>query len=149
MEGGTWPWIMCPHTLKKSQNHSQNHLGQNNLVKVHTPYMKGQPPKERCGEWTKAKINASWSKITSISKWTSSTKGSKSTSTNGWKIWKILMVSLHGATCVLGASAHITQAYSPTWARAPMHGVSFESVVGLFHGTLTQSQENFQDSYAH
>jgi hypothetical protein len=31
----------CAHILQKLyQNHLQNHLGQNNFIKVHTPYFK-------------------------------------------------------------------------------------------------------------
>ncbi len=32
--------VMCPHIFKTYQSHLQNHLGQNNLIKVHTPYLK-------------------------------------------------------------------------------------------------------------
>jgi hypothetical protein len=32
----------CAHIFqKKNQSHSYNHLGQNNLIKAHTPYLKG------------------------------------------------------------------------------------------------------------
>ncbi len=43
----------CAHILlKKGQNHSHNHMGQNNILKTRTPYLKG--PEERCGEQAKA-----------------------------------------------------------------------------------------------
>jgi hypothetical protein len=39
----------CAHIpRKKGQNHSQNYLGQNSPVKVHTPYLK-----QKYGEWAK------------------------------------------------------------------------------------------------
>jgi hypothetical protein len=37
---GTWSQSMWAHTFKKDKNHSQNHLGQNNLIKAHTPNLK-------------------------------------------------------------------------------------------------------------
>jgi hypothetical protein len=41
IEGGIWLQGMCPHISKKGQSHSYNHLGQNSLIKTHTPYPKG------------------------------------------------------------------------------------------------------------
>jgi hypothetical protein len=37
---------------------------------------------------------------------------------NGWRWWKVVMVSIDEAVRVLGVSAHITQAYSLTWTSA-------------------------------
>jgi hypothetical protein len=49
----------CAHILRKrGQSHSQNHLGQNNFIKTHTPYLKGHHKKKH-GEKTKAETNAS------------------------------------------------------------------------------------------
>jgi len=117
MEGGMWPWTMCPHTLKKRLKPFVKSFGTKHSYKGSYTVFEG-PPEERCGEWAKAKINASWSKVTFVSKWKSLMKGKKSTSTNGWRRWKILVVLLHGAISVLGASARIAQMYSPTWTRA-------------------------------
>ncbi len=106
-----------PTYLKKRSKPFIESFGTKQFCKSSYTISEG-PRKERCGEWTKEKINASWSKITSISKWTSSMKGRKSTSINGWRRCRILMVSLHGATCALKANACIAQAYSPTWTKA-------------------------------
>ncbi len=47
----------CAHILrKKGQNHLQNHLGQNNIIKVHTPYLRGHQKKNVVN---KTNINAS------------------------------------------------------------------------------------------
>ncbi len=46
---------------------SQNPLRQNNILKVHTPYPRGHW-KKKSGDQTKAKINASRCKVTSVSK---------------------------------------------------------------------------------
>jgi len=37
---------------------------------------------------------------------------------NGWKWWKIVMVSIDEAVGVLGVNAHTIWAYSPSWASA-------------------------------
>ncbi len=79
-----------------------------------------KPLKERRGEWTNIEINASWSKITFISRWKSSTKGGRSTSTSGYKRWRTPMVSLDGVAGVLEARACTIQMYSLT-----CHGQGF------------------------
>jgi hypothetical protein len=55
---------------------------------------------------------------TNIFKWKSSTKGGKSTSINGWKWWRVAMVSVNGVARKLGANACNIQTYSFTWTRA-------------------------------
>jgi hypothetical protein len=65
------------------------------------------PSKERRGEQTKIKINASQSKITFVSRWKSLTKGGKSTLAYGWRRQRTPMVSLDGVTSVLEVSACI------------------------------------------
>jgi hypothetical protein len=48
----------CAHIpQKRGRSHSQNHLGQNNFIKIQIPYLKGT--RKGCGERTKAKTNAS------------------------------------------------------------------------------------------
>jgi hypothetical protein len=75
---------MCPHILKKRLKPFVKSFGAKYFHKCSYNIPKG-PPKERCGEQTKAETNVSRFKITSISRWKSSTKGKKSTSTNGWR----------------------------------------------------------------
>jgi len=77
-----------------------------------------RPLEERGGEWAKAEINASWSKITFILGWKLSTKERRSTLASGWKKQRILRVLSNGATCVLEVNARIAWTYSPTIARA-------------------------------
>jgi hypothetical protein len=60
---------------------------------------------ERHGESVEAKINAYLSKARSISRWKSLTKGGKSTSTKGWRWWRVVMVLANGVGRVLGANA--------------------------------------------
>lgn len=76
------------------------------------------PLEKRHGEWTKAKINASWFKITFVLRWKSSTKEGKSTSTSGWRRWRTFGVLFDGVVGLFEGSARITQTYYPTWARA-------------------------------
>ncbi len=39
--------IQCAHIpQRRGQNHLQNHLGQNSLIEVHTPYPKGHQMKD-------------------------------------------------------------------------------------------------------
>jgi hypothetical protein len=79
---GKWPWTMCPHTflkklkpLVKSSRIKQSHKSSYTILK--------RLPNERRGEWTKMKINASWSKTTFVFGW-------RPTPTNVWKGEKVL-----------------------------------------------------------
>ncbi len=65
------------------------------------------PLDERCGEWIKVKINVFLSKTRSVFRWKSSTKEGKSTLTNGLRCQRAAMVSINGATRMLGANACI------------------------------------------
>jgi hypothetical protein len=65
---------MCPHTLKFFLKPLAKSFGTKYFHKSSYTIFEG-PPKERCGERTKTKINASQSKVTSISRWQSLMKG--------------------------------------------------------------------------
>jgi hypothetical protein len=117
IEGGTWLQAMCSHTLKKRSKPLIESFGIKQFHKSSYIIPK-KPSEERCGEQAKVETNASWFKVTFVSRWESSTKGGKSTLVGGWRRQKTLMVSLDGAVCVLGINACIVRTYLPTLTRA-------------------------------
>ncbi len=131
IESGTWPWIMCPQTLKRRLKPFVESFGAKHFCQIAFTIFK-RPPKERRGEQAKAEINVFQFKVTSISRWKSSTKGGISTLENEWRKWKIPMVSSNGVIGVLEVSACIAQTYSPTWTRAPLWcNCAYRSGVGF------------------
>jgi hypothetical protein len=56
--GGTWTQVMCPNTLKKRKlNPFAESFGTKQSCKSSYTILEG-PLQKKCGEWTKAKINA-------------------------------------------------------------------------------------------
>jgi hypothetical protein len=58
IKGGTWPWTMCPHTLKNGSKPLVKSFGTKQPRKSSYTILKG-PLEERPGELTKAEANAS------------------------------------------------------------------------------------------
>jgi len=116
-EGGTWFQAMCPHTLKKRSKPLIESFGIKQFRKSSYTIPK-RPSEERCGEQAKVETNASWFKVTFVSRWESSTKGGRSTLVGGWRKRKTPVVSLDGAVGVLGIKVCIVRTYLPTLARA-------------------------------
>ncbi len=118
---GYWKWNMTlsnvPTYLKKRLKPLVDTFGTKQFHKSSYTVFEG-PLKEKCGEWTKVKLNAFWFKVTSILGWKSSMKRGRSTLASGWSRWLTPMVSLNGVAGVLKISAHNVWMYSPTWARA-------------------------------
>jgi hypothetical protein len=118
--GRTWPWTMCSRISKKLSKPLIKSLGIKQSHKSSYTIL-GGPLDERHGERVKAKINASLSKTRSIFGWKLSTKGGRSTSTEGWKWWRVAMVSVDGATWMLGAM-HALIEHTPLHEQVPMRG---------------------------
>jgi len=74
IQGGTQLWTMCPHIFLKRLNPLTKSFGTKQSHKNSYTIPKG-PLEETCGEQTKAKMNASQSKITFIWEWKSLMKG--------------------------------------------------------------------------
>ncbi len=116
IEGGRWPQTMHPHTLKKRSKRFTKSFQTKHFHK--SSYTIPKMPLKKNGEQAKAKINASWSKVTSILGWKSLIKVGISISTSEWRRQRIPMVSSNGVVGVFGTNARIVQAYSLTWIRA-------------------------------
>jgi hypothetical protein len=116
-EDGTWPWIMCPHTLKKRSKPLIETFTTKQCHKNSYTTPKGRLEERQC-EQAKVETNASRSKINFVPRLKSSTKKGKSTLAGEWRRRRTLLVSLDGTTCVLKVNARIAQMHSPTWARA-------------------------------
>jgi hypothetical protein len=68
----------CAHILWKiGKSYFAKSFGRKQYPKSSYTIPKG-PLEKKCGEWTKANINAFQCKVTSVSEWKSSTKGGKS-----------------------------------------------------------------------
>ncbi len=88
IDGETWPQVMCLHISKQKPKPIAKSSRTKQYCKSSYTIFKGLLD-ERCGKCIKAKINASQSKTRSIFGLKSSTKGGRSTSTNGWKWWRV------------------------------------------------------------
>ncbi len=81
-EGRTCLWTMCPHISKKRSKPLTKSSKTKQSYKSSSTISE-RSSEERCDERTNIEINASWSKITSVSRWKSSTKEGKSILASG------------------------------------------------------------------
>ncbi len=108
----------CAHTFQKNKSKP--------LVKLSTTKQSFKSsytipkglPNERCGKHGNIEINVFLFKTKFIFGWKLSTKGKKSTSANGRRCQRAVMVSINGVVGVLWANVRIDRTYSPTWANA-------------------------------
>ncbi len=135
-EDGTWPWIMCPHTLKKILKPFIESFTTKQSHKSAYTTPKRQLEERQC-EQAKAKTNVSHSKMNFVPRWKSSTKKGKSTSTSGCRRRRTPLVSLDGTTCVLKVNAHIAQCI-PLHEQGPM----FDTIVVMEVGWNLESTPN-------
>ncbi len=87
-DGRTWPQAMCLHISKQKSKPLAKSLKTKQYHKSSYTIFKGLSNEKR-GEWINVEINAFLSKTISIYELKSSTKGGRSTSTNGWKWWRV------------------------------------------------------------